>query len=237
MTFDWVARGSAAFAYVSAVGASLWMFATPGGADPPLTGALVLGWLAIGLLWVKVAALWARQWEWSRGGPERPLLWGVPDVRPVRRPPRRRLTATRRFRSPPDAYGSTGWVRSRQVAVWLLLPLVTMAMLSTDRMRIPSSPYAGAVDAGGIPWGAMGLVLIPVLVILVPISLDPEDMHDIAWRPAAQSVHALICLTVYLSAQPQLLGADPTWWSSLCCLSSGFLLLCTQLGLALRARD
>lgn len=94
---------------------------------------------------------------------------------------------------------------SRQVAIWLLLPLVGVALVVAGTVQDASMPPGAARGGGGLLLGVMGLALIPVLIFLVPLSLDPGDCTT---SPGVRSrtVHALICTAIYLATRPDLVG-------------------------------
>ncbi|MFD8699507.1 hypothetical protein [Kitasatospora purpeofusca] len=105
----WVARVSAVGAWAALSVAIVWAFGLGGGTRQPLTALDTLGRIGIGLLWLRVAALWADKGVrmWTRRKRRRVSL--SKDLAPLR------------FRVPPT-FDAAPWVRVRLAAVLLLLP-------------------------------------------------------------------------------------------------------------------
>ncbi|MFB7672649.1 hypothetical protein ACFC26_14680 [Kitasatospora purpeofusca] len=105
----WAARVSAVGAWAALSVAIVWAFGLGGGTRQPLTALDTLGRIGIGLLWLRVAALWADKGVrmWTRRKRRRVSL--SKDLAPLR------------FRVPPT-FDAAPWVRVRLAGVLLLLP-------------------------------------------------------------------------------------------------------------------
>ncbi|MFD8412155.1 tetratricopeptide repeat protein [Streptomyces sp. NPDC059650] len=128
----WCVRLSAALAYVVAAVLSLWTAGLPSGVPLPVPGLVGLAWTLIGLVWLRVVALWTGRFQgtyfWvsiEEPCPEDPvgpvsLAKGADRVR------RNRPGVLHRVRA--YHYDGVRWVYLRQSAVWLLLPVSFVAL-------------------------------------------------------------------------------------------------------------
>lgn len=110
----------------------LWTAGLPGGAAPYGGGPVTAVWVAGGLLWLRVVALWVwwsdEEYSWVSGlAARRRTVSLLKAVRPGRLRARDRSRRKYRSRSPFD-FGSRWWVYVRQSAVWLLLPFACAAL-------------------------------------------------------------------------------------------------------------
>ncbi|MEK2492055.1 hypothetical protein WN990_21105 [Kitasatospora purpeofusca] len=117
----WLARVSAVGAWAALSVAIFWAFGLGGGTRQPLTTIDTLGRIGIGLLWLRVAALWAAK-----------------AVRMWHRRKRRRVSLSKdlaplRFRVP-MTFDATPWVWVRVAAVLLLLPFAAALPCALNEM-------------------------------------------------------------------------------------------------------
>ncbi|MFD4904584.1 hypothetical protein [Kitasatospora purpeofusca] len=132
----WLARVSAVGAWAVLSVAIVWAFGLGGGTRQPLTTIDTLGRIGIGLLWLRVAALWAAKAArmWNRRKRRRVSL--SKDLAPLR------------FRVP-MTFDATPWVWVRLAAVLLLLPFAAALPGALQEMDggedVRALKYAGAV--------------------------------------------------------------------------------------------
>ncbi|MFD5921909.1 hypothetical protein ACFVYP_33955 [Kitasatospora sp. NPDC058201] len=318
----WLVRILSALSYAAMATVVLWTAGLPGGVALPVGGLTTAAWIAFGLLWLRVAALWL-WWSddnhgWlSRAATRRRSVSLVKDA------PRRRFSSRFSSREPFD-FDSKGWVYSRQVAVWLLLPVacaalagfaqayesetvrsvvragasvstatviqaddisenfsdgdvvgyfskLTLALPGGGTVRAegaytpeepepdtkvevlwaPSAPELGgrvhyATDMSRYldhDWGltsadapalALAVVLVLSFVVTIGFATEEDGLQDLAWRPVAQTVHAVVVGGVLLASLPSLAGtADPAHATDLL-FASGIAVLLLYTGMHLR---
>ncbi|MFJ9455322.1 hypothetical protein ACIRST_09610 [Kitasatospora sp. NPDC101447] len=146
----WVVRCCAVGAWAAMAVALVRAFGLGSGAVQPQTGLLLLGWVGLGLLWLRLVALWTRAAlrAVARARSGRVLL----SKQPPRREPEPRV---------PESFHSPAWVYVRYAAVWVLVPLAAAVPASLRGMdggeSVRQLKQAGAVtvtatvvDASGV---------------------------------------------------------------------------------------
>ncbi|WP_327075155.1 hypothetical protein OG196_41000 [Kitasatospora purpeofusca] len=187
-----MARVSAVGAWAVLSVAIVWAFGLGGGTRQPLTTLDTLGRIGIGLLWLRVAALWAAKAArmWHRRRRRRVSL--SKDLAPLR------------FRVP-MTFDATPWVWVRVAAVLLLL-------------------FLG--------------VFFVCFVVPISVAAEADQLHDLAWRPLAQTALPVLATLLFLWIRPLLTGVGVGGPESILpAVYGGFAipLLFLYIGLALRA--
>ncbi|MER7584497.1 hypothetical protein [Kitasatospora sp. NPDC097691] len=119
----WVVRCCAVGAWAAMAVALVWAFGLGSGALQPQSDLLLLGWAGLGLLWLRLVALWTRAavraWARTRAGRV-----------PLSKQP------TRKAREPrvPGSFHTRAWVHARHAAVWVLIPLAAAVPTSLREM-------------------------------------------------------------------------------------------------------
>ncbi len=323
----WSVRISAALAYTAMAVVVLWTAGLPGGVAAQGTGLAAAAWVAGGLLWLRVVALWVwwsdDNYSWmSRLAARRrtvSLLKGP-------RPGRFRSGSNRMDRhNSSSVFASRRWVYLRQSAVWLLLPLACAALAGfsqayesetvrsvvragasvsvatvveahdvventsegstigyfskltlalpgggtiraegaytprqpepDDKVEVlwaPSAPELGGrvhyqtamshyvdqdwgLTLSDLPALAIGTITVLAFVVTLGIATQEDGLHDLAWRPVSQTVHAVVVSGVLLGALPYLAGTATSSADALGVLFlSSFALLILYIGMHLR---
>ncbi|MEV6327906.1 hypothetical protein [Streptomyces sp. NPDC051909] len=142
----WFVRMSGVLAFAGAAVLCVWVAGLPAGVALPAPGLVAMTWAAIGLVWLRVVALWV--W-WS----DDTYLW-MPYTSPARPVSLAKGSGGERRQGPgvlrrlaTSEYESVPWVYLRQAAVWLLM-LASLAALNVLGQSHTSQHVRSLVRAG-----------------------------------------------------------------------------------------
>ncbi|MFI8520985.1 hypothetical protein ACIGEZ_24655 [Streptomyces sp. NPDC085481] len=153
----WSVRITGVLAYAAAAVLAVWTAGLPTGALLPVPGLVTLSWTVVGLVWLRVVALWIwwsddnyywmpHHWTDARktNAPTVSLEKGVTPSRRERPGVFRRLASYE--------YESVPWVFLRQALVWLLVVVSVVALAGLGRSH--TSQYVRSLVQAGAGYSA-----------------------------------------------------------------------------------